>query len=218
MQDQPVISDSEIVARILAGDTGQFNLLVARYQSVLLRVAQSRLGNRAWAEDVVQETFLCVFKFLASYDTRFSFRTWLWTVLFNQCHRHNSRHRRSPRVLAWADQKPAALHANVSTAIAGEELSPLSTLLLQERSEILERLLRRLPETESDTLRLRFYGGLTFPEIAEVMDCGISTAKVRVRRGLIQLAGWLRSELAELIPGRFLRTDTNSPIDERERT
>ncbi|MGE0756687.1 MAG: RNA polymerase sigma factor, partial [Pirellulaceae bacterium] len=61
----------------------------------------------------------------------------------------------------------------------------------REQTQLIDELLRRLPEPQADALRLRFFGGLTFPEIAAAMDCGLTTAKNRVRAGLTTLAEWL---------------------------
>ena len=74
-QEQP--SDGTLIAAVLAGDKDQFATLVGRYEAALTRVAYSRMSRRDWADDVVQETLLCTFKSLHSYDSRFSFRTWL---------------------------------------------------------------------------------------------------------------------------------------------
>ena len=80
-------SDGTLIAAVLAGDQERFGELVRRYERPLRCVARSRLGREDWAEDVVQETFLAALRWLESYDSRYSFRTWLWTILLNQCHR-----------------------------------------------------------------------------------------------------------------------------------
>ncbi len=190
--NSPELNDGMLVAAVLAGDSSQFECLVQRYQQALLRVAASRLGHSCRGEDVVQETFLCAFKSLHTYDSRFSFRTWLWTILLNQCRRHAKRHRRVPRIELWTDRNQEATAS--SDQILARDLSPLTQLLHSERSELLERMLTKLPESQGDALRLRFYGTLTFPEIAGAMGSGVSTAKVRVRNGLLQLAAWLDPE------------------------
>ena len=84
-------ADADIMLRVQAGELEQFATLIRRYQPALLRVARSRLGDATWAEDVVQETFLAVYKARHTYDPRRNFRTWLWTILINQCHTHGQR-------------------------------------------------------------------------------------------------------------------------------
>ena len=77
----PHVPDADLVSAILAGNREAFVQLVERYQQSLRAAARSRLGREDWADDVVQETFLCLLKWLRTYDSRFNFRTWLWTVL-----------------------------------------------------------------------------------------------------------------------------------------
>ena len=71
--------------------------VVRRYQAVLARVARSRLGRADWAEDVVQETFWPRSSRVASLRPQYSFRTWLWTILLNQCRAHYQRRRAAYR-------------------------------------------------------------------------------------------------------------------------
>ena len=178
-------SDAVIVARVKAGEAGAFSLLVARYQSPLLRVARSRLGRLDWAEDVVQETFLAAFKSCAGYDPRYEFRTWLWTILLNQCAAHYHRRIRREETAQSALAAPPVAGANGRET---DDVTPLVALLNKERSEQLESLLLQLSLVQADALRLRFFAGLKFQEIAVAMQCSLNTAKNRVRWGLMRMA------------------------------
>jgi RNA polymerase sigma-70 factor (ECF subfamily) len=179
-------SDGTLVAAALAGECEAFAQLVRRYQGPLLRAAISRLGSAALAEETVQETILCSLKWLHTYDSRYSFRTWLWTILLRQCARQGKRESR---------QLGPRLSIPVASPAAAEPLcpapSPLEQILLREDGQRLHGLLSRLPEVQADALRLRFFGELTFPEIAAAMQCSESGAKNRVKLGLIQLSRWL---------------------------
>jgi len=68
---------------------------------------------------------------------------------------------------------------------------PIDQLLARETNQQIQTLLSRLPEPQADALRLRFFGGLTFPEIAAAMGCSEPGAKHRVKTGLLRLAEWL---------------------------
>lgn len=172
-------ADGLLIAAVLAGESEAFAQLVRRYQPALLRAAVSRLGRRQWAEEAVQETFLCAHKWLPSYDSRYSFRTWLWTILLNQCSRLAKREQRQPAA-APADAEPLCRSA-----------SPLAQLLARESSERLHDLLSQLPQVQADALRLRFFGELTYPEIAVAMEISEPGAKHRVKTGLLKLSEWL---------------------------
>ena len=171
-------ADGQLVADVLAGANDQFAELVRRYEAPLLRAAFSRLGNWDAAEEAVQEAFCCAFKSLHTYNSAFSFRTWLWTILLNQCRRSFQRQQRQ---VGFAE--PALLEATVDDAEP-----PPTQVIRREREEQLHRMLATLPEADADAVRLRFFGGLKFHEIAAAMQCGLSTAKVRVRRGLERLS------------------------------
>jgi RNA polymerase sigma-70 factor (ECF subfamily) len=177
--------DGMLIDAVLAGKREAFAHLVTRYQGPLLRAAISRLGQRALAEDVVQETFLCALKWLHTYDSRYSFRTWLWTILLNQCARQGKREARHAAAAEPGGGVPAP-----PAAAACAERSPLEQVLAREDGRMVHELLARLPEAQADALRLRFFGGLTFPEIAAAMKCSESGAKNRVKLGLLQLSKW----------------------------
>src|SRR5438105_489624 len=118
-----------LVAATVAGEEDAFALLVARYQAALLRAAISRLGRRELAEEAVQEAFLCAHRWLATYDSRFSFRTWLWTILLNQCSRQAKREAKQDRVAVFC----AAEHGRSTTRFCSAKHShPLQNLLARE--------------------------------------------------------------------------------------
>ncbi len=189
-------SDIALIMRVRAGETDCFAELVRRYQPALMRVARSRLGRADWAEDVVQETFLAAFKSCLSYDSRFSFRTWLWTILLNQCRGHYQRRQRSVPLEPWSPACEPTARDQREPAMG----SPLGHLLAEERTAELESLLARLSSVQADALRLRFFGGLKFHEIAEAMPCSLNTAKNRVRWGLMRMAEMIQTADAARAP------------------
>lgn len=186
--DWTLATDGCLVQAVLDGQREQFAELVRRYQDPLLRLAESRLGRRDWAEDAVQEAFLCAFQWLASYDSRYSFRTWLWTIVLNQCRRHYKRRVREQGAGGRLEQSAGEPIPAVNSDPTCPEELPLARLLRHERHEQLRRLLDRLPEVQADAVRLRFFGGLKFQEIADTMGCSLSSAKNRVRWGLVRLS------------------------------
>ena len=186
---EPQSPDGLLIAAALAGEGEAFAHLVRRYQPALLRAAMSRLARTQWAEEAVQETFLCAHRWLDTYDSRFSFRTWLWRILLNQCSRVAQREQR----------QPATEVAACEPLCPGP--SPLEQLLAREDSQRLHALLSRLPEAQADALRLRFFGELTFPEIAAAMQISEPGAKHRVKAGLLKLSEWLNGRQVANLPG-----------------
>lgn len=176
-------TDRELMLRVQAGEHNLFAQLVDRFRPRLLRFATNKLGDRTTAEDVVQETFLAVFVSRASYDSRFALSTWIWTILLNACRKA---HAKRSRPLVASTASPGS-----SPASAEAELS--------EHREELHAWLTLLPEVEADALRLRFFGELSFEEIAAAMNSSVSGAKVRVRRGLERLAELARQRRVETV-------------------
>ncbi len=176
-------NDAAIMRAVQGGQTERFAVLVQRYQRPLRRVAWSRLGNVELAEDLVQETFLAAFKSRHTFKCDANFRTWIWTILLNLCRRHFVRQGCRLAQVPWSQLGP---HETV------REPQVASSLPGWENTELLETLLAALPELQADALRLRFFGQLSFQEIAETMGCSLGTAKNRVKAGLAQLAIALR--------------------------
>jgi RNA polymerase sigma-70 factor (ECF subfamily) len=207
--------DGVLIAAALEGDEQAFALLVERYQGPLLKAAASRLGRRELAEEAVQEAFLCAHRWLATYDSRYSFRTWLWTVLLRQCSRKGKAEVRSQRSEVRGDETGDRRQGT-------ERTTPLDVLLAREVSEQVQELLGRLPEVQADALRLRFFGGLTFPEIAAAMGISEPGAKHRVKMGLVKLGEWLKENDAghteELWPHRRKEDPHPNPLPEGEGT
>ncbi|MCA9197840.1 MAG: RNA polymerase sigma factor [Planctomycetales bacterium] len=179
-------AESEIILAVLDGDTDQFGVLAERYGPALFRFADGRLGNQSLAEEATQEALLSAFKSLHTYDSRYSFRTWLWTILLNQCKRQYRRQQVS-------DRTEADVLANQHVSA---EPSPEQQAIQNEYRVQLNRLLDQLPPTQADALRLRFFGDLTFQEIADAMQCSLGTAKNRVKAGLQKIS----YELADFQP------------------
>lgn len=179
------VRDEELMRRSQAGELSAFEELVRRYRGPLLRVAASKLGDRLAAEDQVQEALLAAFAARHTFNPQFAFRTWMWTILLRLCQKHRQRESRPVRAggsidPVWADEN------------AGNSGSGLDQLLLTERQDLLHQSLAELPEAEADALRLRFFAGLKFEEIAAAMDSSVSGAKQRVKHGLERLADRLQ--------------------------
>lgn len=173
------------------GDLESFDALVHRYRSRLIAFAAGKIGDRQRGEDLVQETFLAVYASRQTFNPEFTFRTWLWTILLNLCRRELSRRKR----------RPHEVHGAVGTSFSGIEPATtetgLTSVLKAERNQRVAAMLETLSDVQADAVRLRFYGGLKYSEIAQAMGGSEVTAKVRVRNGLARLAQRLRDEAGE---------------------
>lgn len=188
------IDDSELMRRVQSGRLEFFDELVHRYRAPLTRVAASKLGDATRADDIVQETFLAVYAARATFKPDLAFRTWLWTILLNLCRKDYRRGSRRPQ------EVPRSIFEHAASPAVPEPFTTetgLSRVLQVERDEQLAAVLNELPEPQGDAIRLRFFGGLKYSEIARTMDSSLIGAKVRVRKGLLALAERLQDESGE---------------------
>jgi RNA polymerase sigma-70 factor (ECF subfamily) len=170
----------------LRGDQRGFQSLYEAFAPGLYRLCYGILLNRDDAEDIAQEAFVYAFKNLRRFDpARAAFKTWLYTIAICRC---RNLYRRSKPLLDLANlwRNPVA---------APREESPEAAYARRSAHEALEGALCRLKPGLREAIVLRYAHGLTYREIAEVMDCPPKTAESRVRlahdtlRGLLEPTG-----------------------------
>ncbi len=196
-------SDREIVGAVLNGESAAFDRLVGRYRLPLLSLALSRGLSPESADEAVQETFLAAYRYLPGYDSAYAFRTWLWTILLNQCRRRGAIESRERAMRRVDDDDSDGVRGDESPSA---EPDPSTAAIRREDHERLLASIDELNETQAEAIRLRFFGQATYPEIARQQQCSLATAKNRVRAGLDALA--LR--LADPSPSTLDRT-THQP-------
>lgn len=169
----------EAVRKFLDGEEAAFSRIVQRWEGKVYSLAWRMLGSREDAQDVVQETFLSVFKAIRSLRDPGSFPTWLYRIALNHC-----RARRKSR----ASEHYSGEYTSDQTG-AGEDI--LSNMPAVERGaekletiDIIRKALAGLSEDHTTAIVLKEYLGLSLEELASVMDCPLSTAKSRLYNGL----------------------------------
>lgn len=165
------MTDAELVLRTRSGDPDAFGTLVSRYYDACWRFAYHMLGERADAEDVVQDSFLRAYLAIGRYDERDQFRGWLFRILTNQCRNAlTSRGRRTRRFV----QDEIALE----TAPA-----PAPGLATGVEDAALVRALSQLDPLQREALLLKYAEGLEYGEMSAMTGAGESALKMRVKRG-----------------------------------
>ncbi len=171
-----MIADHDIIARILAGDTHRFSVLVDRYKDRAFALACRLLGNREEAEEILQDAFVKAYRSLADFRGESRFGTWFYRILYNACMTRVSRRQCGAASL----DDPEAIGGE--TAIASNEPDALESIAEEERFEILDAEMQKLPEKFRAVLVLFYVQGQKYEEIANVLNLSLSTVKTHLFR------------------------------------
>jgi len=181
--------DDELMRAVQGGDEVAFRLLYRRYERRLLAFLIPYLGDPALAEDLLQETFLRVYRRRAAYEARGAFRTWLFAIARNLALDQFRRRRGSPEA--------APLPQETGTDPGGvPDPAPdaLGVLVGRETAASLRAALLDLPEEDRAVILLSRLEGLRYHEIAEIMGSTEGAVKVRAHRALLALRKRIRRE------------------------
>jgi RNA polymerase sigma-70 factor (ECF subfamily) len=160
------------IERCLAGEEGAFEVLYQQYARLVYHAAYLMLDNPQDADDVLQEVFIRAFRYLKTYDpARGAFTTWLHRIAVNVCLRHMS--------------QPPAPSIPLPEA-AGQGTREAVDARLDARQRV-QRMLASLAPPFRVVVVLRFYGALSYQEIAQVLDIPVGTVQSRLSRALHQL-------------------------------
>ena len=186
-------TDEELVARATAGDQDSFNQLVARWERPIYALAYRTLGREVEARDVVQEAFLRAYRGLKGFKGEAKFSSWLYRITLNLCRDWIRRERRAPIVQVPEGVDPVDLaDAQVSPSESVEDL-----VGRREMSQAVAKAMAELPEEQRVAIMLKEYHGLTFQEIADQLECPLSTVKTRLYQGLSVLRRRLERRQSE---------------------
>ena len=158
------MGDNELIKRIKSGDRESSDRLVARYYAAILRYCARQCPDLSLAEDLTQETFFRVFRDMARYEIRGSFKAYLYTIARRLC-------------IDQARRPPCAALVEALSR-ADPELSRID-----DRDQA-ERLLKKLSPEQREAVLLRFGEELSFREIAQITGVPARTAQSRVRLAL----------------------------------
>ena len=198
----PVVepSDETLAARAAAGDNSAFETLVQRYQARVFRLA-CRLTSDTEAPDVLQDTFLQVYRHLPSFRGESQFATWLYRIATNAAlmHRRTNARRPAESLEAYlpqfeADGTHAATPAQLQVASCADELLDRQTLAAKARDAI-----ARLPDTYREAFVLRDLEEMPTAHVAQVLGIESAAVRQRVHRARLMLRGYL-SDLVGVKP------------------
>ncbi len=179
----PGDSDALVVQRAMAGDQRAFELLVIKYQRRLQRLIGRMVRDTDLVEDIAQETFIRAYRALPQFRGESQFYTWLYRIAVNTAKKFLQERKRSPTM---SDRTFASNEDNDETFRGMGEPSndetPESVLAAKEIAVAVNSGLAALPLDLRQALTLREIEGLSYEEIAAVMDCPMGTVRSRIFR------------------------------------
>ncbi len=188
MSDREI--DRQLVARAQRGDKRAFELLVEKYQRKLARLLSRFIRDPAEVEDVAQEAFIKAYRALPAFRGDSAFYTWLYRIGINTAKNY---------LMAMGRRAPTSTEVEADEAEGfeeGEQLrdinTPESVLLSKEIAETVNSTIEKLPEELRTAIQLREIEGMSYEDIARVMDCPIGTVRSRIFRAREAIAEQLR--------------------------
>lgn len=175
----PNQADQQLVERVQKGDKRAFDMLVVKYQHRILGLVGSYIHDYQEVQDVAQEAFIKAYRALDNFRGDSSFYTWLYRIAVNTAKNYLvSKGRRPP-------ESDVDVHdAGVMNAMPSLQMNdtPEQNLFRDEIEQVIHGVIRNLPDDLRTAVMLREFDGLSYDEIAAVMDCPVGTVRSRIFR------------------------------------
>lgn len=172
------LHDEEVIARVKAGDTALYEIIMRRYNQRLFRVALAVVRDYSEAEDVMQETYVRAYQHLEQFEGRAAFSTWLIRIAVHEgLSRVRQRNRNLPLEGGVRDGEPSMNELKASLP------DPEQNASRAELNHLLEEVVLGLPEHFRTVIMLREVEGMNISEIASVLELTEQNVKVRLHRG-----------------------------------
>jgi RNA polymerase sigma-70 factor (ECF subfamily) len=177
MSEQNV--DQKLIERVQSGDKNAYNLLVTKYQHKVANLVSRYVKNHSDVPDIVQEAFIKAYRALPNFRGDSAFYTWLYRIAVNCAKNH----------MVASGRKPPGSDVEIEDAefydggdALRENASPEKLLLTNEIKKVIFDTIEQLPEDLKTAINLRELEGLSYEEIAVIMECPVGTVRSRIFR------------------------------------
>lgn len=191
MSDREI--DQQLVERAQRGDKHAFELLVTKYQRKLIRLLSRFIRDASEVEDVAQEAFIKAYRALPNFRGDSAFYTWLYRIGINTAKNYLvAMGRRAPTTTGMDAEEAEDLG---ESELLQDVNTPENQLMSRQVAETVNQTLEKLPEDLRTAITLREMEGLSYEEIASIMNCPIGTVRSRIFRAREAIAEQLRPML-----------------------
>ncbi len=195
--------ESELVTELQAGSETAFDWLVTHYHGPVYNLILSMLGDTSDAADGTQEVFLKAFRGIRCFRQGSSLKTWLYRIAIREALNHKRWFKRHLQKNVSIDAEPEEGHSAIEIEDLGA--TPFDQLAAHEIQQAVQQALQEIPQVFRGAVILRDLEGLSYEEIAEVLECSVGTVKSRILRG--------RRALKELLEPLISQRETPAPAD-----
>jgi len=190
--------EAELVQELQAGSETAFDWLVTHYHGPVYNLILGMLGDTSDAADGTQEVFLKAFRGIRKFRQGSSLKTWLYRIAIREALNHKRWFKRHLQKNVSIDAEPAEGQAPIE--IKDHYATPFEQLASQEIQAAVQDALQQVPEIFRSAVILRDLEGLSYDEVAEVLECSVGTVKSRILRGRRTLKEILEPLLTERRP------------------
>ncbi len=172
-------TDQQLIAKVQNGDNRAFDLLVLKYQHKIMGLISRYVHDADEVQDVAQEAFIKAYRALPKFRGDSAFYTWLYRIAINTAKNHLvSRSRRPP----GSDVEVEDAEYFDGGAALRDIDTPENALFGAELKQVVEQAITDLPDDLRTAVTLREFDGLSYEDIAEIMDCPVGTVRSRIFR------------------------------------
>lgn len=186
-------SDQQLVQRAQRGDLRAFDLLVLKYQGRIGALVSRYVNDAGEVEDVTQEAFIKAYRALDKFRGDSAFYTWLYRIASNAAKNYLVAKGRRP----GADTTIEDAEAFEQAAFISESSAPEAVLMSEELAQVVTAAIEALPEELRAALTLREFEGLSYDDIAQVLECPVGTVRSRIFRARESIDERVRAQLSE---------------------
>jgi len=181
--------DKALISKAIDGDREAFDVLVLKYQSKISQAMSRFVDDRSIIMDIVQETFVKAYRSLSSFRGDSSFYTWVYRIAINTAKNFSKQKIRRPpdEDIDFLDAENQVWRTRLK-----ETATPERLLLRDELQETVLMAVNTLPDVLRISLILREMGGLSYDEIASVMNCPVGTVRSRIFRARVALESQIK--------------------------
>jgi RNA polymerase sigma-70 factor (ECF subfamily) len=181
------LSDEELMFEVGRLNVEAYDVLVDRYHQQVYNFVKKNVFDEEIAHDITQEILLRVYKSAKSFDVSKKFSSWMYKIAVNEIRRHFKKTAQAKVVSINEPMQDGNNTAEKGDFISDDKPGPEQAVATELMQENIRKLIKLLPDKQRIVVTLKVYQGLTFEEIASILDCPLSTVLSRMRYAVKKL-------------------------------